>query len=274
MKKVIIAFDGTHFSKSAFEFAKQLNKLEPILLAGVFLPQIEIANLWSYAAASTGAPFIPLIEEGEAEAIEKNIKNFENLCIKNDIEHRIHKDFFDLTLHELKKETRFADLLILSSQKFYENLGENTSYSYLQDALQDTECPVVLVPEEFTFPKNIILAYDGTESSVFAIKQFAYLFPQLCNKRAILVYVHKNTDKDFPDKIQIEELAARHFTNLELLKLNINPKKYFTTWITAQKAPILISGSYGRSGLSELFKKSFIKEIIGEHNLPIFIAHK
>jgi hypothetical protein len=40
MKKILIAFDGIHFSKSAFEFAKKLNEVSPVLLTGVFLPQI------------------------------------------------------------------------------------------------------------------------------------------------------------------------------------------------------------------------------------------
>ena len=37
MKKVVIAFDGNHFSEGAFEFVRRLNELQPILLTGVFL---------------------------------------------------------------------------------------------------------------------------------------------------------------------------------------------------------------------------------------------
>ena len=59
MKKVLLAFDGLHFSKGAFEFARRLNELEPILLLGVFVPQVTIANLWSYAAPENAPLFIP-----------------------------------------------------------------------------------------------------------------------------------------------------------------------------------------------------------------------
>jgi nucleotide-binding universal stress UspA family protein len=41
-----------------------------------------------------------------------------------------------------------------------------------------------------------------------------------------------------------------------------------------KRSALLVSGSYGRSGLSQLFKKSFVNEIIAEHRLPVFIAHK
>ena len=38
--------------------------------------------------------------------------------------------------------------------------------------------------------------------------------------------------RGFPDKMQIEELASRHYTDLTFFNLDINPKKYFSTWIT------------------------------------------
>ncbi|WP_301923889.1 hypothetical protein [Ferruginibacter sp.] len=41
-----------------------------------------------------------------------------------------------------------------------------------------------------------------------------------------------------------------------------------------KKSAILVSGSYGRSGISQIFKNSFIQNIIAEHRLPVFIAHK
>jgi hypothetical protein len=37
---------------------------------------------------------------------------------------------------------------------------------------------------------------------------------------------------------------------------------------------LLVAGAYGRSELSNLFKKSFLVEVIEQHKTPIFIAHK
>jgi nucleotide-binding universal stress UspA family protein len=274
MKKILLAFDGTHFCEGAFEFARQLNELKPILLVGAFLPQTTIANLWSYADGMGGAVYVPLLDEEESEQVKKNIEHFENRCKNNGIEYRVHKYFFDLALPELKKESRFADLLILSSEIFYENMDSNLSNEYLKDVLHQVECPVLIVPEKFYFPKSILLAYDGSNESVYAIKQFSYLFPELSYKETILAYANDDSNADFPEKIQIEELAARHYKNLTLTKLNINPKKYFGTWIREKQSALLVSGSYGRSGLSQLFTKSFVKEVIAEHLLPVFIAHK
>jgi nucleotide-binding universal stress UspA family protein len=277
MKKIILAFDGTHFSEGAFEFARRLNELQPLLLTGVFLPQAELANMWSYASYAGGVAgnaFIPLVEEADAEIVKRNIERFEKLCQHNGIDYRVHKDFYGLAIPELKKESRYADLLILGSEAFYASPGTQPLSDYLQDALHDVACPVLLVPEQFEFPESIILSYDGSEDSVFAIKQFAYLFPELSNRETVLVYASEDEDSDFPDKIQMEELVARHFSDLTLFKLDANPKKYFDTWMMDKKTAMLVSGSYGRSGISRLFKKSFIKEILAGHRLPVFIAHQ
>ena len=273
MKKVIIAFDGSNFSEAAFEFARRLNELKPILLTGVFLPQADLYNLWSYADG-VGGLYIPLVESRESELVKTSIDLFKKRCQGNGIDFRVHDDFYDFAIPELKKESRYADLLIIGSEKFYENAGKNSPNPYLKFALHDVQCPVLLVPEKFEFPENIILAYDGSEDSVFAIKQFAYLFPELLRKETFLLYVSEDPDDDFPDKIQMEELAARHFKKLTLWKLDINPKKQLRKWLLDKSTSLLVSGSYGRSGLSQLFSRSFMKDVIADHRLPVFIAHK
>ena len=271
MKKIIIAFDGTHFSEGAFEFAHKLNELRPILLAGIFLPQTDIANVWSYAPADDDS--MPLIESEEAAVVEQNIERFKKLCKRHAIECMVHKYPFDFLFPELGRESRYADVLILGSELFYQDMGRGITGDYLKSALHNVKCPVIIVPEKFAFPKNIILAYDGTDDSIYAIKQFAYLFPELTSLQTLLVYANDNGGS-VPEKLLIKELAGRHFRNLTIMTLDLNPKKYFASWVEAKQSPILVSGSYGRSGFSLLFRRSFVKEIIADHTLPVFIAHK
>lgn len=274
MKKIILAFDGAHFSEGAFEFARHLNEKQRILLTGVFLPQVSYANLWSYASPAPGTLSIPLVEESDQEAIEKNIGQFESLCDKNGIDCTVHKDFFNLALPELANETRFADLAILGSETFYAGLGVERPNEYLKDILHAAECPVMVVPEKFHFPTSNILAYDGSESSVFAIKQFAYLFPSLLYNETLLVSIQKEDDGAIPHEEYAEELVSRHFSRLTVLKLKKERQKDFTEWIHGRKNPVIVTGAFGRSFFSQLFKKSFISEVIREHKLPVFITHR
>ncbi len=274
MKKILLAFDGAHFSEGAFEFARKINELSPILLTGIFMPLIDYSSLWSYSAAATAGMVIPMLEEEDAAEVENNINRFSTLCESAHIEYRVHKDLTNFALPGLKKESRFADLLILGSESFYQHIGINEPNSYLKDAIHNAECPVLIVPEHFQFPEKNILAYDGTDSSVYAIKQFAYLFPELTGNKTVLIYARDNDQITFPDEQNIEELVSRHFSDLTFFKLGIDPKKYFALWLSERKDNILVSGAYSRSSFSMLFRRSFVSEVIRDHKIPVFIANK
>ena len=273
MKKVLVAFDGSNFSDGAFEFASQMNKSQPILLTGAFLPQTEYANLWSYANAIEPV-FVPLVEADEADAIEMNIARFESKCKEAKIEYKVHSNFWDFALPELRRETRYTDLLIIGSETFYSNMSRAEVNLYLQDALHDAECPVIVVPEDFSYPESNILAYDGTASSVFAIKQFSYLFPEFTKNPTTLTYATHEETKKFPEHANMQELIAANFKDLSLLNLELDLKKYFAVWMSEKKATILVCGSFGRSGLSRMLKTSFIADVIADHKVPVFITHK
>lgn len=270
MKKILLAFDGEHFSQGAFEFANSLNRKERIFLTGVFLSQVEAKNLWAY---SVGVPpaVVPVLEE-DSEIEEEDLERFRDLCEVSNIDYSIHKDFNGFVIPELTRETKYADLLLIGSETFYSNLGVGLN-DYLMNALHKSECPVLLVPESFVFPQSNILAYDGSDSSVYAIKQFAYLFPELCDNPTLLVYCEDH-DETIPAKEYIQELAEAHFSSLQILRLETDPKKGFKNWIAEKKNSILISGAFGRSTFSQTFKKSFVADIVKEHQLPVFVAHK
>lgn len=272
MKKIILAFDGTHFSEGAFAFAKQLNALQPVLLVGLFLPQSELANLWSYAAAQERF-FIPLIEEIDSEKIKENIDLFEQRCRENKIEFEVHKKFSDLAVPALEAQSRFADLIVLGSEIFFEQMGAELPNSFFEDALHHVKCPVVVVPEKYEFPKSTLLAYDGSDDALFAIKMFAYLFPEFSKQVTVLVYANRSED-EIPEKVQLNELLGAHYPNVSMMKFEDKPGDYLNEWMKQASAPIVVCGSYGRSGFSRMFRKSFIRNIIAEHRLPVFLAHR
>ena len=89
-----------------------------------------------------------------------------------------------------------------------------------------------------------------------------------------MVYISKEEEPQIPNEPYIEELAARHFKDLTLTKLDVDAQKYFSTWLADKKTSILISGAFGRSSFSNIIKKSFITDIIKEHQLPVFVSHK
>ena len=247
MRKLLIACDGTHFSEGVMGFTRLLNTHESVMATGLFMPQVVYANLWSYASASAGPEFIPLIEQDESDIVRTNIDRFSNYCIKHKIAHQVHKDFYDFALPELKRESRFGDLLLLGSESFYANLGTGQPNEYLTEALHTVECPVMVIPEQWSVPDRNILACDGSQASIFAIKLFSYLFPEFKNNKTLLITLPRT--------------------------LELDPRKYHATSMSEMKSSVLVEGSYSRSFLSELLRHSFVASVIRDHKVPVFIAH-
>jgi hypothetical protein len=212
-----------------------------------------------------------LEDDDEREIIEKNIERFENLCNSNMLDFRVHENIYDFTVPILEKETSYADLMIIDSSMFYREINNKIPNIFLEDTLQHINCPVIVLPGKSKIPARIILTYDGREESVFAIKMFSYLFPNWTKLPTNLVFV-TNKKEDLPDKVQIEELVARHYSDLEITELAMD-MKMFSTWLSEQKDSIAVSGAYSRSDISLGFKKSFIRQVLKDQKLPVFISH-
>lgn len=271
MKKILLVFDGEHFSKASFEFVKQMNQKEPVMAVGVFLPGIDYSELLYSLGGLTGPMYVSAPAVNEPEVMHRAIKHFESLCQHNGIRYRIHAQPEKHTIPQLKEETKFADLLVLSSELFYANLDIELQEDYIENVLHKAECPVLLMPESYYEPETIIFAYDGSDASLYAAKQFMYLLPQYQQLKAALIYTGS---KAIPERSHIEELIGCHYEHFNMLRLHIKNGEKFEEWVLTHKNPLLVTGAYGRSLFSELLKESFIKAAIRDHKLPIFVTHK
>jgi nucleotide-binding universal stress UspA family protein len=273
MNKVLMIFSRTNFPEGAFEFAKKLNEVQPILLSAVFIPQISYMGLWTPEPA-VATEFIELAEE-EIKLAKENIERLKNLCRENKIQFKIKGGLVNFTFSELRHETRFNDLFIVSSEKFYSNILEDNPDEYLREVLHVSECPVIIVPDSFRIPptKNIF-SYDAGESSVFAIKQFIYLFPEFCRRRSSFVYVKDDDDPYIPYEEDMRELAETHIPEFTFMRLGKQAKFKFTELVSENTDSIVVGSSYGRPKLSQLFSRDYMNEVISRHLLPVFIANK
>lgn len=275
MKKILLVYDGTMYVPGLLDFAIELHKLTPVSVTGVFLSPMDFSALWSFPVVpGTSASYVSGPEEVEAAGglMDKAIRDFELRCNMHGILYTVRSNTDGLVFEAIQKESRFADLMIISSEHFYKQFGEQPN-EYLREILRNSECGVLLLPDQCKFPQKILLAYDGSESSVFAIKQFAYLFPNFSKRRTVLVYAGDKV-KDVPDQVMISELVLRHYPDMEMQLIHIEERDDLVQWLNNQQDALIVAGSFGRSAFSQLFKKSFLTQLISDQHLPMFISHK
>jgi hypothetical protein len=273
MKKVLLLSDTESLAAGTFNFACMLNEQSPVLLTGVFLPKEDLYDDTLYYMAGAATPILYSSQDDTVVMTNAAITTFKKRCINNGIEFRVHEHNFQDIKEKLEKESRFADLLLFCNDTFYNELDPEMYDEYTDDTMNNMECPVIIVPGHFVQPQSIVLAYDGSRSSVMAIKQFVHLLPEMTSLPATLIYADVNKKHSIPDLDYIEELATRHFSNLTINRLSLDPKKYFETWLDGQKNPFLVTGAHSRSSVSMLLRKSFIRDIVKANRIPVFMAH-
>jgi hypothetical protein len=272
MKKILLLCDGENFPSGAIRFIKNMREKEPLYVKGLFFNPIDILEMIPVSFIPISEPYVRLKEQEKAlvhKSQNKFIEAFESAGIKYDI----HPNTGEWNRELFVRESRFADLVVISEELFCLNLMEAQPNYFMTEALHASECPVVVVPENFKCIEHLAFAYDAGKESMHAIKQFVYLFPDLLDLPADFVHIKKEVTDEIPERTLLGEYTFSHFEAQYTSKLHFDPKKYLTSWLGNKKNVFMVSGSFSRSAVSNTFKKSFAGNVIAEHTCPIFIAH-
>jgi hypothetical protein len=271
MKQVLFVCAGYEFPHGAFNFLLSMEKAAPLHIQGLFFSPMDYEAMATVSQLPVLAPYNRLREK-EHRAVETNKEIFEKLCKDHYIRHKVIANDEQWSRELLRKESRFADLMLLSGELFYDDINIRQPNLFLREALRDAECPAVVTPEKFSECSHVFIAYDGSKESLTAIKQFCRLFPQYTELPTELVFIkHKHSD-EIPEEIRLKDYARWYFDNISFSRVDSDGAQ-ITAFIGDRPGAILVSGSFGRSSLSYLTKRSFSEEAIHEHKFPIFIAH-
>lgn len=279
MQKIVFAVNALRPGLKSLDFAAYLAGLTQSPLKGLFL-QKRVYEAEPHLKTPFALAYVETItSEGEESAgeralVEQNIQLFGNACINRDVP--FTTDIMaGNPLDELVDESRFADIILVNANTCFENgSAEGSPSKFVKNLLASAECPVFITPEGFEGADEIIFTYSGDESSVFAIKQFTYLFPQLATKKAVLLYVAQGQETDIRHSAQIADWLHVHYTNVHTEVLHGSPGYELLGKFINKTSSILVMGAFGRNIISQFFKQSTSELILKIINLPIFIAHK
>ena len=141
--------------------------------------------------------------------------------------------------------------------------------------LSDSNCPVLIVPHHYSFFDQIVLCYDGSPSSVYAIKMFSYLFPEFGDLKTTVVTVNEQSSNHLKEGWNFKDLIRVHFKNSGYEVLKGHAEQELIDYLKKSgENSIVVMGAYGRNALSRLFHQSLSNRVIQEVNMPVFITHQ
>jgi nucleotide-binding universal stress UspA family protein len=278
MKKIIAAFDGLKFSNSTKEYAIHVASISNAHLVGVFLEDISYASYKIDELVDSEGVSVKKqseLEEKDEQTRYHSVKIFENACEKAGINFTVHRDR-RYAFNELLHESIYSDLLIIDSSETLIHYEEKAPTKFIQHTLAKVHCPVIVVPDKYKPIEKIILSYDGTPSSVYAIKTFSYLFPSLMHLPVELLSVNNpNQSLHLADDMLMKEFMKWHYPkNVQYIILKGEASTKILSYLKRQHQNLLvILGAYSRSEVSRLINESLADALIKNIHLPLFLAH-
>jgi nucleotide-binding universal stress UspA family protein len=278
MENILIALDATSIDMPAIDFACYLGNLTRSKVTGVFLENL-VADEKPTFKRMHGVTFVDWqIDETDPsfkqkrELIENNIALFTAACEKRGVQCSIHRDE-GVPASEIIAESRFADLLVVDAATSFKKVFEGSPTHFVKDILEDAECPVIVAPESFDGVDEIVFTYDGSASSVFAMKQFTYLFKELDDKKVTVFHVDENSEWDADEKRRISGWLQKHYSVIGFQTAQGDASYEMLAFLLRKKNVFIVMGAYGRSAFSRYFKHSHADILVKTITQPIFIAH-
>lgn len=271
VNKVLAVFDPTNFSTGGLDYITRRNEAAPCRVKAFFIAPVSEPRALDFQLVPD--TIVPVMHREVDDAkIAENINYFRGYCDRHGIEYSIHPESDNAPIDELLEESRFSDLMVIGMNSFFGKTDEALHDEYMHKILHYSECPVFLIPDDYYLPTEIFLSYDGSATAMYAIRQFCHLLPEMHQRKVTLVYA--GLKQDLPHKELVEEYLRHYFTDLNLHHLDIDAKVYFSTWINDKEYALVVAGAFGRSGVSQAIKSSFLSDVLRAHKVPMFIAHK
>jgi hypothetical protein len=276
MKKILLAIDADHVDTEVIHFACNIATFTHSTLTGYFLgdPREEeaVVNMAFVAGynETVSTHCLPTAADRRQFAF---IQQFERTCAVRGIRCQVLNNSKRNAAQAILEESRFADLVILQPTLSFEKKLEEAPTALVKDILANAECPVLVAPLSPTGIEEIVFAYDGSRSAVFAIKQFTYLFPELADKKAIVLQVNKDDSLPVTDKEKLGKWLRMHYSSIGFQVLKGKASEELYCGLSGKQNTIVVMGAFGRGWLSGLFKPATAGLLLKTLNLPFFITH-
>jgi hypothetical protein len=273
--------DSSEVNVNTIRFAAYLTRLTHSKLTGIFLDNPEPVEVGEVIIKETTELSEMVLEsvvirktesDVDLEKMkEENIRVFHEVAGQEGVQAFIESD--TISTGDIIQKTRFADILVIDAKTQFFGTDQGGISHFVKDTLQDAECPVVIAPEDYVNIDNIVFCYNGIKSSVFAIKQFMYLFPQLTYKRVKIINLNAE-DQRSPDEERVfADWLKYHFKDVEFLLMNDDAIPAFFNYLIKKRNDFVVMGDYGKGLLASFFGNDGNEDVGRTTNVPLFISH-
>jgi hypothetical protein len=280
MKRILLPFSSHTLTSSLIDFGCYMARLSQSTLTGICINTDHLtADPASYSHSYfTESDAGMLLEKAPVKMdSEQCIHFFIEACERREVKADVLLRGNGFIKHgtpakEVIQESRFADLLIVDPAMSFHDQLEAVPTAFAKELLAAAECPVMVAPAVFDDVDELVFCYDGHRSSVYAIKQFSYLFPEMNQRKVTVLQIGEN-EQPVSEKEALHNWLGNYYHEIVFKQLVGDAGDELLQYFLLRKNMLAVMGAYGRSLISTFFKKSSADMVLRVVDLPLFIAH-
>lgn len=266
MRKILLALNDHEVRTPGIDFAAYIAKITRSSVTGAFLERDYKKEYAETLVLNEDSLEYEQVLSGEVKA---NIRLFENRCVNNYASHSIRR-FSGNPAHCIIHESLFSDVIITDGNESFSD-GEGWPSGFVRELLEQAKCPVMIAPFTFEEINEIIFSYDGTDSSIFAMKQFTYLFPEFSDRKITVLQVLREGEDEITEKEKVRDLLMTHYQGVHYTTLHGDAEMELFRTFLAERNKLMVMGAYGRK---RLIGHSTADLLLKTADIALFIAHR
>jgi hypothetical protein len=275
MKNLLLAVGDKTINTVTMDFACYLARLTKSSLTGIF-PKTIAHKERLVTALSEDSLHMPMSgnDEGGAEdSAKERISRFEDACTSRNIVPDLHTPISN-SWDDLIEATRYADAVIIDSDfTLHEHILEANPTHWAKKLLHESACPVIVAPLSFDTINEVIFTYDGSNSSLFAIREFLHIFPELVDTKATVLQVWLEDDERPKEQHQLIRWVKSQVNTVESVVLEATSNERLTEYLLSHPGALITMGGFGRGRMSRILQPSASGSVARLVSSPLFIAH-
>jgi len=268
MEKLLVATDGSEFSKSAVREAISLANIcsSKLIAVSVVRTNTEYESL------------MPQVVEKDEKEMAAHLESIKNMASKEGVDcetilHLSEDPYQDIVSDAEKRQ---VNMIILSSHG-RTGLKRLMMGSVTAKVIGHAPCNVLIVPLDAKVDcKKILAATDGSDYSEIASRE-AISMAKLSGGSLLTLSVAKR-DENIPvaeESVKIvKELAEREGVQVVASTLKGEPYEVIVKTAEQYNAGLIVVGSHGRTGIERLLMGSVTERIIGHSKSPVLVVRK
>ena len=276
IKKVLVALDPDSDTAVATRYAADVARRFNATVTG--LAVVDLGSIESGTKGGGIGSFYyaeklrdQLTSETRARAREL-VKRYKKAVEGSGVEH-VEVVEEGVPFQRIVEDMKYHDLLVIGKDPhfFYGHPKKETNT--LARVVKNTVAPTLVVGDAYADINRILIAYDGSNPSARAVKQFVQLMPfgDEVKVNVVTIYEKESTEAELMLRLVREFLEAHGITPETVALKGDNPADLLVEYSSYVGAALVVAGAHSVSGIRKIAFGSTMSALTGKCPVPLFL---